>query len=253
MNTKSRLMQSYKERRQQRIGEIQEETPVLSWPEFCAMFRWEQGEHVALIGPTGSGKTTLSMSLLPMRKFICATGTKPKDPTLKELEDHHGYLRLPEWRRLSPQMVPKRLIWPDAKDLHSTDKQREVFKNAFAHIYREGGWCVYIDELWFFIQHLHLRLEVETFLQQARSNNISMLNLTQRPAFVPLAIYDQSTHLFMFRDNDERNLKRLSGIGWLSAKLIQYLIANLERHQVLYINTKTGYMARTTPPPPKGG
>jgi hypothetical protein len=61
---------------------------------------------------------------------------------------------------------------------------------------------------------------------------------------------DQSTHLFFWLDNDERNLKRLSGISWKSAKTVQGLIMNLDRYQVLYINTRTGEMARITPPPP---
>jgi hypothetical protein len=77
---------------------------------------------------------------------------------------------------------------------------------------------------------------------------ISLVVATQRPAFVPLEVYDQSQHLFFWRDNDERNLKRISGISWLNAAYVQALVASLERHEVLYINTPTGLMYRTTAP-----
>jgi len=231
-----------------------ETIPYVEWEDFLATkFMWRQSEHVACIGPNGSGKTNLTMHLLPIRKYIVATGTKPRDDVLEGLQKHDGFRRMQEWQELNPQLYPKRLIWPDARDLYSAKRQQEVFRNAFAHIYREGGWCIYIDELWFFIHHLRLELEVRTFLQQARSNMISLVVLTQRPAFVPVEVYDQSTHLFFWRDNDERNLRRLSGIAWLSANLVRNAIANLKKHEVLYINTRTGEMYRTKAPPPKGG
>lgn len=239
--------------RQRRFAEP-DDVPFVEWDEFISThFRWEQSQHVACIGPNGSGKTNLTMHILPLRKYIIATGTKPRDDVLEELATHHGFKRLQQWEPLSPSFYPKRLIWPDARDLYSARRQQEVFRTAFSHIYREGGWCVYIDELWFFIHHLRLELEIRTFLQQARSNMISLVVLTQRPAFVPVEVYDQSTHLFFWRDNDERNLKRLSGIAWLSANKVRACIANLKKHEVLYINTRTGEMIRTIAPPPKGG
>lgn len=223
----------------------------VEWEHFYRYFVWQQGEHATLIGPTGAGKTTLSMALLPLRRYVVATGTKPKDPTLDILNSEYSYQKLPRWVKLSPELYPKRLIWPDARDLHSAEKQREIFMDTFSNVYREGGWCIYIDEMWYFVHHLKMEKEIRTFLQQSRSNKISMLLLTQRPAHVPLECYDQSTHLFFARDNDERNLQRISGIAWLSAKTVRETVASLKRYQWLYINTKTGEMMKTTPPPPK--
>jgi hypothetical protein len=227
--------------------------PVLTWEQFTEyVFRWRQGEHCALIGPTGSGKTTLALALLQFRKYVVALGTKPRDSTLSQLIARGGFKRMSKWERESPTMSPKRVLWPDASQMNSAVVQRNQFQNALDHIYREGGWCVYIDELWFIIHHLKLELAVKTYLQQARALQISLVVATQRPAHVPLEVYDQSTHLFFWLDNDERNLKRISGISWLSADLVRHLVSRLEHHQVLYINTRTGRMFRTKAPSPTG-
>lgn len=240
-----------------RTERAQDAAPVLPWEFFLKkVFRWEQGEHVAAIGPTGSGKTTLALNLLAMRKYVVALGTKPLDETLDSLITDAHFVRYEEWTNVEVSRYPRRIIWPDARALHSAKAQRREFQTALDHIYRQGRWTVYIDELWFIIHHLRMELEVRTYLQQARSLGISLFVATQRPAFVPLEIYDQSTHLFFWRDNDERNLSRISGISWRNAGDIRHLIAELERHQVLYINTVTGAMFRTMCPPAenkKGG
>lgn len=228
---------------------LDEQAPRVEWDEFMEyIFDWRQGQHVALIGPTDSGKTTLALAILPLRKYIVVLATKPKDSTLTQFGKGNGFKRFAEWDEIHPELVPRRLLWPDASSLYSAVNQRTHFKRSLAHIYREGGWCVYIDELWFLIHHLKLELEVRTYLQQARSNNISLMVATQRPAFVPLEVYDQSQHLFFWRDNDERNLNRISGISWLNANYVRALVASLDRHEVLYIHTPTGSMYRTIAP-----
>jgi hypothetical protein len=141
------------------------------------------------------------------------------------------------------------LLWPDATKLDSAEHQHTVFHHAFGAIYREGSWTVALDETWYMSNTLQLSGDIKMFLLQARSLDISLVCATQRPASVPLEIYDQSSHLFFWRDNDENNLRRLSGISWRSADLVRRVIANLEQYQVLYINTRTGKMVRTKCPP----
>lgn len=227
------------------------EVPRVEWNEFVGnVFRWQQGEHVGLIGPTGSGKTTLLLSLLDYRSYVVVVGTKPRDRVLAQLK-RRGYVRLKSWdSKLSPRTTPRRLLWPDATDLESEPRQRAEIMRGLADIYRQGYWCVVVDELWYLIHHLKMERQVRTFLQQARALDISLVVATQRPAFVPLEVYDQSTHLFFWRDNDERNLSRISGISWLSANLVRGTVARLDKYEVLYVNTRDGVLYKTTPPPP---
>lgn len=231
-----------------RFAKLSTEAPRIPWDEFVTdKFRWAQGEHVALIGPTGQGKTTLLTNLLPFHPYVTVFATKPRDESMQRLIKT-GYYPIKKWESLDPKKFPRRVLWPDAMSLGSTQHQREVFHDAFERIYREGGWTVAVDELWYMGQILKLEMDIKLYLLQARALGISLLVATQRPAWVPLEVYDQSTHLFFWRDNDETNLKRLSGISFRSADLIRSVVADLEKFQVLYINTRTGEMMRTRSP-----
>lgn len=224
------------------------EAPRIPWDVFLRdELRWNPGEHFALIGPTGQGKTTMLLNLLPLHTYVTVFATKPEDETMERLIAS-GYLRMERWQSVDPKQWPRRVLWPNAKLMDSVDTQKAVFHHAFGAIYREGGWTVAIDETWYVANQLGLGMDIKLYLLQARSLGISLLCATQRPANVPVEIYDQSSHLMFWRDNDERNLSRLSGISWRSADLIRSIVANLERHQVLYINTRTGRMLRTRCP-----
>jgi energy-coupling factor transporter ATP-binding protein EcfA2 len=231
-----------------RQAKLSTDAPRVPWDVFLSeKFRWRQGEHVALIGPTGQGKTTLQTSLLPLHPYVVVFATKPKDESMQRLI-RTGYYPIKRWQQMDPGTYPRRVLWPDAGQLESVANQKVVFHDAFGKIYREGGWTIAIDELWYICNMLKLELDVKLYLLQARALGISMLAATQRPAWVPVEVYDQSTHLFFWRDNDENNLKRISGISWRSADLIRSVVSGLERFQVLYINTRTGEMYRTRAP-----
>lgn len=240
--------------------------PVVDFDVFMKyVFDWRQNQHVGLVGPTESGKSTLQYAILPKRKYIVFFATKPRDETLDAFADKGKFVRIEDWpprkgrgrfsREITPQEMPRRMLWPDATTMSPAvmDHQREVFLRAFHDIYGTGGWCVVWDEFWMMTQILGLEKEARIFLQQARSNNISFVMGMQRPSRIPLEVFDQSTHLFFWRDNDEANLKRMGGIGWKSANEIRAFVANLEPFQVLYINTRRGWMYRTTAPELKAG
>lgn len=245
----------------ERDAKLSSLTPRLPWDKFVrTVFDPIPGEHVGILGPTGQGKTVLQNNILPFFPFVAVFATKPVDNTMDELIREGNYVRLNKWYQLNPIDSPRRVIWPDARSIHSADRQRAVFADAMEKIFREGGrpaknpvgWAIAIDELWYFTNILKLGTEVKMILLQGRSLGVSLIAATQRPAFVPLEVYDQSTHLFFFRDNDETNLDRIGRINAKDRGLIKNVVSNLDRHQVLYVNTRSGAMARTHAPKPKG-
>jgi hypothetical protein len=212
------------------------------------VFNWQRGEHLALIGPTGQGKTTMMRHLLPRHPFVTIFATKPADRTLEPFI-RDGYRRMDRWHSEDPRILPRRIIWPDATRLDALTAQMETLRDAFHRVYQERAWTLAVDETWFVTNKLKLKSEIETVLTQGRSIDLSMVNSTQRPAWIPTAVYDQSTHLFFWRNNDGRAQSRLAEINNINADLVRGIVGNLEKHQTLYINTRDGEMCRTKAPP----
>lgn len=237
------------------------------WATFRPWFRgqWRQGEHVSLIGPTGSGKTTLALELLDRRDFVCVLGTKPKDPTLDRLVKHKGYQLRRQWLertrrrplggppepaevKMSDGTTRRRahvVLWPEFRVAADKAHQRDVFDLALGDMFAAGSWCVFADEVFYLCRELGLEQHLTTMWTQGRSLGVTLVGGTQRPAFVPLYMYDQATHLFLWGDNDETNLRRVGGLGGLSAASVRAIVAGLPQHSVLYVNTRTRQLAVT--------
>lgn len=241
----------------ERDAMIANAAPRIPWDDFIGgVFRWERfddegqpsGQHVALIGPTGNGKTTLMYHILQEHPFSAVFGTKKTDASLQKFVDS-GYARLERWEAIPATQAPKRMIWPQPRTLtEMVPYQRAVFTNAIEAIYHEGFWDLVIDEGYYIDEVLKLGSLLRLIYTQIRSAGVSIVLATQRPAWIPVEVYDQSTHLFFWRDNDARNLQRLREVSVIHAEAIRQIIPNLELHQVLYLNTRTGFMCRTRSP-----
>jgi hypothetical protein len=243
--------------------------PVLSWDDFLSyVFIWNQNQHVGLVGPTEQGKTNLGYHLLQLRRFVTYFAIKPYDETLEAFvksKSDGSFTRLYDWppekkrlilpnKRITAEQMPRRMLWPDARALDSEEEQQRVFTKALADIYADGGWCTVLDDYWYMANILGFEKQTKKFLANARSNYIPMMIAVQRPSGNRLVeIFDQTTHLFFFRDNDETNLQRIGGVGWLAANPIKSFVARLEPFQFLYVNTRKGWMYRSTAPELKIG
>lgn len=103
-------------------------------------FTWEQGEHMVIIGSTGTGKTTLASQILRARKYVLSIVTKKDSSNL-----------------LLPNDVPRNRhlktvddIGTDPRRTHFVidppmDKQREEALKVYRRAWKDGAWCVFTD------------------------------------------------------------------------------------------------------------
>lgn len=205
---------------------------------------WRQGEHVSIIGPTGCGKTTLESRMLDVRDYVVVFVTKIHDDTIRN--DFPGYERIEKWPPPKAWMN-KVLLWPRHEEtIRGTyRKQRAVFKDALDRIFVERNWCVVFDEQHYMCRELGLDLENAMLLQQGRSSGLSVVNGTQRPAWVPVVTYSSATHAMIWRTTHREDLRRLSQLGGVDMRQMQANLLRLGKHDFVYVNTRQGDIVRS--------
>lgn len=237
-----------------RTPKVYPKAPFEEWDTFIA--RWpslfSQGEHVTLIGPTGSGKTMLAQELVKCRAKVVALGIKRKDDSLSRLKKQ-GWIQISDWNKrpnkwgLFAGRGNRIILWPMEKDITKVrDTHRKAFAYMLGDIWHRGGWCIWTDELRYLTDIVRMKESYVLMYVTARSNNVSLVSAAQRPSHVPLEAYSQAQHLFLFRTGDERDLTRQGGLNGNNAKQIATMVAELPKHHFLYVNLNDGSFIQST-------
>ena len=200
----------------------------ISFADHLRELRWDQGDHVLIAAPTKSGKTTLASSLIERRSHAITFATKPRDTTLdREYKDWTTVSHPREVKAWMNRIIVKA---PEGKTIRETrDNQRRTFPLFFDFVYRDGGWCVYIDETLYMADPKFggVGAEIEMMHYHGRSNGISMVTGFQRPAWVPKIIYSSAAHAYIAKTRDSGDLKRLADLGNVAPKELALEVAAL--------------------------
>lgn len=222
-----------------------EEIPYLDWNQFLEEWKWNQGEHVTLIGPTGTGKSTLMKAIEYKRSTAVVLVTKKKDPIVDAYK-RIGYKLIKTWEDVPTDIYPKVILKPPFDKGDDKERtQRIEFKYAFDRAFEYGGVALYIEELQYMDQDLGLARQMNRLWQQGRSLGVTMIAGTQRPRNVPLAAFSQATHIFFFNSSDDYDIQRIGSMGGVNNRTIREAVNLLDSHQVLYLNTRTREMVIT--------
>jgi hypothetical protein len=194
---------------------------------------WRQGEHVILIGDTGTGKTYLMRELLAYRKAVLILRTKSDDIAFP------GYKRVGS---IQGVQIPARGYRYVVDPLF--DSQATVCRQVLDTVWREKHWTVAIDELYYAVNDLGLVKPINRLLTQGRGENITVVMGEQRPVSSTRFAIAESTHVFSF-GLEGRDLKT---VVEATTPRFKPVLESLKRYKYEYgyFNRKRGEVAKGT-------
>jgi hypothetical protein len=208
----------------------------LEWEPFLAGLEWPQGEHVVVIGTTGSGKSTLIRALAERRDWVVGLASKKADRTYDRYLEL-GYERIKRWPPpiRKDQVGQHVLLWPRVKKMDDLAKMTPIFRKCLQDVFVDENWTVLLDDMFYLAKVLGLTAEIEALNYQVRSLGVTLIGGMQRPSWVPRSTWDQASHAFLRRLADIEDLRTLRGLSHLSANQLEELLRTLRRHEWLYL------------------
>jgi hypothetical protein len=208
---------------------------------------WEPGQHWALIGPTGEGKSTLAKALLKLRKYVLALDPKGEDETLSST----GYRRItgvPPKRRFPRDVQhdlddgnPVRLIVGGGARTPEEDLQLEqLMREAIDYARHSGSWTLYVDEFELLSSQRMFKLgpRIERMLITARRLRTSVITSFQAAAWVSKHATRQASFVCLFPTRDRDMIKAVANAMGRDWRIVVQILDELPEFHVLIIPKK---------------
>lgn len=226
-------------RREESLNPGKQVVKGMEWEDFLEYFKgvWKPGQHMALVGPTGMGKTTFAVPVMNLRKYVLALDPKGGDDTLAA----SGFQRISSW-------PPPKEVWKDISEGKtaklivgakgaSIETLAVHFQKALEDIYKQGGWTVYIDEFQIAADRRMMNLAklAERLLVSARFKKVSVVTAYQAPSWVPTASTRQATWIVMWPTRDEDCIKAIGQKSGRDRIQFTHIVKNLPPYHALVI------------------
>jgi hypothetical protein len=191
---------------------------------------WQPGEHMALDGPTGEGKTTHAVGILEARKYVLALDPKGEDETLSQ----SGYVRVRSiWQDSLRWKLAHRQDAKTWQDIHrriddgldakvivgggsDTDEQdialQRLMREAITYSRHAGGWTLYVDEFELLSSQRMFNEgpRIERMLITARRKKTSVVTTFQAPAWISQHATRQARRAVKWPTGDRNMIKKLA-------------------------------------------
>lgn len=212
------------------------------WPLFLAWLDdvWDPGTHLAIVGPTGEGKTTFVVGILGLRKWVIALDPKGEDETLAA----SGFTRITklplsgELRNQIAEGQPARLIigGPSRTEAEKA-RLRQLMAQAIRMVREQGGWTLYADEFQILsdMRMFGLGKPIEELLISARRNRTSVITAFQAPAWVPRAATRQAWGTLLLPTRDVNMIKAVAETMGRPWKELNEIVTSLPQYHGIFI------------------
>jgi hypothetical protein len=220
------------------------EVQPMDWEdEFLPYMRteWKPGEHVAVIAPTGEGKTIFVGGLIEgTRKYSLILDVKGGDSSLETF----GWPRIEKWPgakamgqlclKNDEENLPSRFLIGNRVNVHAdTAKLVEAVQKALYDAFEMRHWTVYADELLVLTdprQKFDLRPIVDEMLVTARDRGISFIGAYQQPNWVTPMMGRMATWVAVARNRNRDVVNELADILGRPKAEIRGAIKGLEKY-----------------------
>ena len=231
----------------------------LRWPLFLAYMRdrWHPGQHIAMIGPTGEGKTTFAGGLLSTRKWVAAFDPKGEDETLtasgfERVATVPTDMRGPLWRarnwqaarqwdhienRIAEGKPVRIIIGQPARTPEQDLANQDLMRRAFGYVRQVGGWTAYVDELELVSspQMFGQGPAVNRMLITARRDGTSVVTSYQAQAWVSKHATRQARFAVMWPTGDQDMIDNVARAMGRDRRVVRAAVGELPAYHVLVI------------------
>lgn len=246
------------------------ETPAVSeipWEQFWDANPPEEGAHVSVFGPTGSGKTYTLISLaerFPGNAILVVT--KGRDRIVRRLVAERGWLlardpddifdphgrpgkllkkTMRDWWEKRDGRPPQKIVYHPSVDVPASRRAealepfiREIGDRAYQYCMRADATNVFlgIDETMFAADELRLGKQFVIFWNEGRSMGLSFVAAMQRPAWIPRSSKSAPSVYVIFPTSDPEDLAELAKVaGYKRAADFKSELDRLGPHEHLLV------------------
>lgn len=214
---------------------------AVPWSTFLLWFSdvWKPGQHMALIAPTDSGKTTFAVPVLKLRNYVLAFDPKGGDTRLAK----SGFTRITRWppprevmEDISEGRPARLIVGAVVRTRAQRDRNLEFQRHVLGEAFDWGGWTVYLDEYQILADRRMggMDKESELLLISARDPKaMTIITAYQAPAWVPRASTRQATWMVVWPTRDEQVVKSLAEKMGRDRRELLAALKALPRHHVL--------------------
>lgn len=232
---------------------------VIPRADFLSRYwRYEPGEHVTVLGHTGSGKTWLMMQLLAMTASpklpSVTTVMKPTDATVTKWAAANGHRIVRDYPVSQFGMIWRRkpngyILWPEHSYNLDPDydeaRHATAFIQALRYAYKTGNHIVAVDDATRASELATQRTPgrrpitvgkwMRTIWSLGRDPGCGQWIASQRAVGLDLLAYNGASHLLLAKEPDARNRKRFEEIGGVDSALVAATTRRLRPYHFLYI------------------
>lgn len=165
-----------------------------------------RNDRAIFVGATGTGKTTLAKALLWGQAHVAVLD--PKRTFVLPADWPGGSTTTSDRKTVLDWDKPQTIVYRPGPD--EISNPLENMQWWFWWLFERGHTLGFVDEVQVVVNQTRAGRGHVACIQLGRERGVGMWHATQRPASVPIIVFDQAEHLFSFRLRHPDDRRRIA-------------------------------------------